>query len=111
MKILWNFVILFAVGATLALLLAQNQLLFGQVVRLRLDIGFLHIRLLPVRLDVLMLGTLALGFLWCWILATPHTLSQYLAVRRLRKDNQRLEALATKQAAASALVPGSQQEK
>ena len=91
MKLLANFSILFGGAGFIALILSQNQAIFGRLVLLKLDLSYLHIRFLPVRLDVLMVALIGLGFMWCWLALTPNGFRRRLELRKLKKEVKRLE--------------------
>lgn len=91
MRILLNFLVLFGIGGTIALILAQNQGIFAQIIHLRIDVGYLHIRFMPIRLDVFALALVGIGFMWCWLSLTPNGLRRAVEVRKLKKEVRKLQ--------------------
>ncbi len=86
MKSWLSFFVFFSGLAILVLVSSQNAAIMGQSYIFRLDLASLHIRFMPLRVDMLLLACILLGFVWSWSLGAPHWLRRTLELRRLRKQ-------------------------
>lgn len=77
----------------LVMIVAQNQAIFAQKEVLVLDLAYLQIRFNPIRLDLLLIGGFAIGFLLATILGAPSRLKGVVERRKLRKEVTRTRQL------------------
>lgn len=91
MKNLLSFILLFGGAAFLVLLVSQNHSLMSHGYSFRMNLGFLQLRFVPVRLDVLLLIAIGCGYGWAWVSQVPSRFGKSMEVRRLRKTVKTME--------------------
>lgn len=75
-----------AILLLLLLLVSQNQAQMANRLVLTMDLSYLQIRLNPIRIDLLMIGAFAAGFLLAAMLGAPSRVRGALERRRLKRQ-------------------------